>query len=441
LAYYGDDFTGSTDVLESLASGGIETVLFVEPPSEEMLRRYPNVRAIGIAGTGRTMTPEQMDATLPDIFCWLQQLRPKIVHYKICSTFDSSPEIGSIGRAIDIGQSVFENRFVPLVVGVPALQRFCLFGNLFARSGLASQPYRLDRHPTMRIHPITPMIEADLRVHLAQQTSRPLELIDVLTLERGLAAASEELDRVARQAGSVVLFDTLTDFHLDTIGRLIRDAQNREQKPMFVAGSSGVEYALNKQWRATTNVIAAMPDSVDRVVVVSGSCSPVTSRQIGWGLEHGFADVTLEPKQLLPSRQLDANIAEAVRQIVLFLDAGRSVIVHTGRGTRDTRISATDNLGQALGRILGDVVRRRPIRRLAMVGGDTSGQAARALGIEALQYAGPLESGAPLCTALSCDAAIDGVEIAFKGGQVGYDNFLGTLLCGQRTQSSVGAVV
>ena len=68
LAYYGDDFTGSTDVLEALTSGGVETVLFVEPPSDDMLRRYAHVRAFGIAGNSRTMSPDEMDESLPDVF-------------------------------------------------------------------------------------------------------------------------------------------------------------------------------------------------------------------------------------------------------------------------------------------------------------------------------------------------------------------------------------
>ncbi len=32
VSYYGDDFTGSTDVMEALASNGIATVLFLDVP-------------------------------------------------------------------------------------------------------------------------------------------------------------------------------------------------------------------------------------------------------------------------------------------------------------------------------------------------------------------------------------------------------------------------
>lgn len=441
MAYYGDDFTGSTDVLEALCASGIETVLFVEPPNEDMLRGYPNARAIGVAGTARTMSPAEMDVTLPGVFRALQRLRPEIVHYKVCSTFDSSPEIGSIGRAIDIGQSVFQNRFVPLVVGVPVLQRFCVFGNLFARSGLASAPYRLDRHPTMGHHPITPMAEADVRVHLSRQTSRPIGLVDVLALERGVNAAANEMAGIAGQVGSIVLIDTLTEKHLETVGRLLCDAQKQEQKPFFVAGSSGVEYALVKQWVPAASSRNVVPEVADRTVVVSGSCSPVTGRQIAWALEHGFVEVPLDSTRVVRSNQPEIDISDIARQIAAHFNAGRSVIVHPSAGSNDSCVATTHNLGDILGRILYDVVQGVSVRRVAVVGGDTSGRVARAMGIDALEFAGPLEPGAPLCVARSRDGTIDGLEIAFKGGQVGYDGFFGTLLGGQCKRLAVGATL
>ena len=138
MAYLGDDFTGSTDALEALTLGGIPTVLFTQSPTEEILRRWPTVRAVGLASTSRAMPPDEMDANLPAMFKSLRRLQPKFVHYKTCSTFDSAPQVGSIGRAIDIGFSVFQNRFVPVVVGAAALGRHLVFGNMFARSGLAS---------------------------------------------------------------------------------------------------------------------------------------------------------------------------------------------------------------------------------------------------------------------------------------------------------------
>jgi len=172
LSYTGDDFTGSTDVMEALTLAGVPTALFLEPPSPDELRCFDGLRAVGVAGTSRAMTPAQMDAALPPAFERLKRLGAPLVHYKVCSTFDSSPQIGSIGRAIEIGAGVFGGRFVPLMVGAPALRRYTLFGNLFATLG--AETFRIDRHPVMRAHPVTPMDEGDLRVHLGRQTSRSI---------------------------------------------------------------------------------------------------------------------------------------------------------------------------------------------------------------------------------------------------------------------------
>lgn len=459
LTYYGDDFTGSTDALEALHSGGVEAVLFVKPPDNDMLRRYSHVRAFGIAGNSRTMTPQAMEESLPDIFRLLLSLRPRVVHYKTCSTFDSSPVVGSIGRAIDIGQFVFQNKVVPLVVGAPSLGRYCVFGNLFAKSGLNSAHFRLDRHPTMQRHPVTPMNEADLRLHLSRQTSRPVELIDVLALNSGYDSARDKLDQV-QSTGGVVLFDTLTNEHLATIGQLIWDEQQRQEKSLFVAGSSGIDYALVKYWQAAGIVLGADFNSshreaariapVDRTVILSGSCSPVTDRQIAWALDHGFAEVAIDSLKLRQSQCLESDICEVAQQIVSILESGQSVVAHTCRGPLDsrlaemkstaTRLSEGDrNLGMILGRILRHVLPAGLVRRVAVVGGDTAGQVARALEVEAVEMIGPLEPGAPLCVVHSRENAVDGLEITFKGGQVGYDDFFGTLLSGQCNHSLIGA--
>src|SRR5215475_7395882 len=99
FSFYGDDFTGSTDALEALALNGVETVLFLRIPTNEDLKQFAACRAIGIAGDSRSRTPEWMRQNLPPVFERLRQIGAPIVQYKICSTFDSSPETGSIGCA------------------------------------------------------------------------------------------------------------------------------------------------------------------------------------------------------------------------------------------------------------------------------------------------------------------------------------------------------
>ena len=412
LAYYGDDFTGSTDVLEALALAGIAAELFVTEPVMSAV----SPQAIGLAGLSRTFSPAEMEAHLPAAFTSLAAGRPRFLHYKVCSTFDSSPAVGSIGRAIEIGRRTLPARWTPLVVAAPHLGRWCAFGNLFARSGFDSPAYRLDRHPTMSRHPVTPMKEADLRLVLASQTDLPVTLIDLSTVEHGEEAV---LAAVTLARDGIVLFDATTAAHLATIGHTIDTLQRREGRSLFVAGSSGIEAALlaanavapdHGADAAATAAAASGP-----VLVVSGSRSPVTARQIDTALHEGFVDIPIPASDAVEAAdRVVASATTAHRE-------GRSLILRTGDG------DWTEMAGAALGRLLGGHAARIldavGFRRVVVAGGDTSGEVARRMGISSLRFAAPLAAGAPWCRVASVHPAVDGGEFAFKGGQVGKDDF------------------
>ncbi|WP_143749543.1 four-carbon acid sugar kinase family protein, partial [Caballeronia arvi] len=162
--FYGDDFTGATDTLAHLACAGLRAMLFVEAPTPARFATLGPLDAIGIAGAARALAPPAMRAELERIGALFAALGVRVMHYKVCSTFDSAPEVGNIGVAIDSLRRHFGNALVPIVGGQPNLGRYCAFGNLFATAG-GAQTYRIDRHPAMSRHPVTPMQEADLRMH------------------------------------------------------------------------------------------------------------------------------------------------------------------------------------------------------------------------------------------------------------------------------------
>ncbi|MBV9124124.1 MAG: four-carbon acid sugar kinase family protein, partial [Planctomycetes bacterium] len=235
LGFYGDDFSGSTAALEVLALAGVRTVLLLRGPGTDWRDRLPDVQAVGLAGVSRSLSPAAMEAELKPAFAALADLNAGMIHYKVCSTFDSSPEVGSIGRAIELGQAALGAAFVPVPAGDPALGRYGVFGHLFARAGSHGPVWRLDRHPTMSCHPVTPMAESDLARHLARQTSRPIALLDVLTLTRRDGPPEEHLARLRAAGAEVVLLDLLDESQLATVGRLLWEHGGR-----FVVGSSAV---------------------------------------------------------------------------------------------------------------------------------------------------------------------------------------------------------
>jgi uncharacterized protein YgbK (DUF1537 family) len=435
LAYYGDDFTGSTDALEFLSRAGARTALFIEPPTPAQLAAYPGLMAIGVAGLTRTMPPEDMQAALAPAFAQLRALGPRHVHYKVCSTFDSSPAVGSIGRAIEVGRGVFQNPFVPLLVAAPALGRYCAFGNLFARLGIGSSGgiFRLDRHPSMSRHPVTPADESDLRLHLARQTSLQIGLLDILQIARPLADMQAALAAQVQAGAKIVLFDALYEEQLLAIGAVI-DSCASAPEPLFSVGSSGIEMALGQLWAQNGTLQPVhewpAPGRAAPLLVVSGSCSPVTAGQVAWAKANDFAEVVLNAQRLAAGDEQE--LAFCQKQATDLLRQSHSVIVHTNGGAASPAQNlSAEKLGTALGQIAREAVRQTGVRRVVVAGGDTSSYAARAMGIEAVEMLAPLYPGAPLCRASAPGSPLHGVEVNFKGGQVGAPEYFGVLREGQ----------
>ncbi|MEX3940081.1 3-oxo-isoapionate kinase OiaK [Paraburkholderia sp. BR10937] len=443
LAYYGDDFTGSTDAMEAMTAAGIPTILFLDTPTPEALARFPDARCVGIAGSSRGRSAAWMRETLPQAFASLAALGAPVLQYKVCSTFDSSPEVGSLGAAIDIGTQSMPGNWSPMVIGAPRLKRYQVFGNLFA--AVDGVGYRLDRHPTMSRHPVTPMDEADLRRHLARQTARRIELVDMLQLRAGEGAA--RVGMLCADDPPVVLIDVLDDETLAEAGRLVWEARG---EGVFTASSSGLQYALAAYWRSRGWLPAApsLPAAsrVEAIGVVSGSCSPVTAAQIGWARQHGFHVDRLDLARALDPQAGPAEIERAAGAATQAIINGSSAVVHSAEGPDDPAVRGFDEIARRcgrtrqdaareVGRALAEVMRRMldctGVSRVVVAGGDSSGEVASALGIDALSVAAGVAPGAPLCRAWSSTAARDGLEIVLKGGQIGQADFFAAVREGQ----------
>ncbi len=418
--YYGDDFTGSTDVLESLALAGLESVLFLGFPSQGHLKAFPDCQTIGIAGDSRSQTPEWMSANLTGEFEKIKAFAAPVTHYKTCSTFDSSPTRGSIGRAMEIGHKVFTPDFIPIVVGAPHLGRFVVFGNLFATAN--GKIYRIDEHPTMRCHPVTPMTEANLRKHLAKQTEMQIGLVDIRALNDNANSALASERATGAQA---VLFDGIDGTSLSVTGKLLWHQATHQ--PLFAVGSSGLTESLITQWQSSG---IAQPSSqhhakpVDQLLVLSGSCSPVTERQIRWALANNYSGISIDPAKLTDPATSFTTAETAKQQCTQELNKGQSVILYTALGP--LAAGATPHgqqLGTQLGKILKSLLSGYPIRRVVVCGGDTASHALQQLGLYALTWSASAAPGAPLCHAHSDDPTFRDLELVLKGGQIGGDDF------------------
>lgn len=430
VSFYGDDFTGSSASMEAFAWQGIKTVLFLDVPSAERLAEFPDYRCIGIAGIARSKSPSWMDTHLPAIFERLAQTGAPIIQYKVCSTFDSAPHIGSIGKAADIGAELFPGP-IPMLVGDLGMGRMQVFGHLFAQAD--GEYYRLDRHPTMANHPSTPMQESDLARHLASQTNLPISNIDFRHLKRG--NTEEFIRRKFPDKSQIYSIDLLDEETLRVAGQAIW-TMGKGQK--FVIGSQGVQAALASYWRSegllTDPPVETSIQAVNRIAVVSGSVSPMTAAQIEHATSHGYEAVRLDLGRVSDQNAWDAEIDLAVSRSKAALSEGRDPLVFTAKGPDDPAVrqfkekfygdrktaeAVNDLIGSSLGQILDRLITETGLTRVVLSGGDTSSHAASRLKIDALTSVAKLAPGGPLCRAHSTDPSRNGIEIAMKGGQVG----------------------
>jgi uncharacterized protein YgbK (DUF1537 family) len=422
IGFYGDDFTGATDTLAVATRAGLRTLLFLRTPTGAELAAAGPLDCVGIAGIARSLSPEAMGAELKAPARLFAELRTPVVHYKCCSTFDSSPAIGSIGAAVGFLRSFVANRFVPVVGGQPNLGRYCVFGNLFAAYETGGPAFRIDRHPTMRQHPVTPMDEADLRVHLARQGLERVESVSYTAYAQAATALDASIAQTLATAPDAVLFDVARAGDLASVGRIMW--QHAERAPLLAVGPSSVVQALAAHWgrvaipgaaaEGTADGAAPVPAARGPVFAIAGSLSPVTAGQIAAATS--YTRVAIDAPRIAAG---DPEYVEViVDRIAQELRAGRHVLAHTS-GTVARRDAGSHGIATGCGAILKRVLAAAPVRRAGVAGGDTSSHALKALEITALSHAGDLAPGAALCRAHAPGSPLDGLELMLKGGQMG----------------------
>ncbi len=434
VAFYGDDFTGSVDALLQFSRRGWKARLFVGVPSLSLLEEAAaGSDAVGIAGIARSLRTEELDDELAPVFETLTTLRPHVLQYKACSTADSSQTVGSLGRVIELGLRAVQGAHapVPVLFAQPDFGRYTVFGHHFAAEN--GTVYRLDRQPTMSTHPSTPMDESDLALHLGRQTTLPVTSIPFTEYSSAAAIA----DRIRESNGAAVVLDAFSDDQLTMIGEAVLSLP----EPLFALGSGGLSHAIAA---AAPGDGEPLPESTDRsgpILVLSGSRSAQTRRQIQAAADAGWLVLPL------PTRPDPAVVAE----VMASLEAGRSVVLAsdglsvaaqgatvrsaTAPGGAATNEAAAaepapddavtlEGIAARAAELASASARTGTSRRIVVCGGDTSSRVTRLLGVDSLSIAANPWENVVVLNAHSSDPDIDGLELVLKGGQVGDVDFL-----------------
>ncbi|WP_369201163.1 four-carbon acid sugar kinase family protein [Streptomyces sp. PU-14G] len=421
VSFVADDLTGASDVLAQAHRYGLDAVLLVGDSS----RPVPaDCDVVGIAGPSRSLGGADFDALVRAQLEQVATADADVLLYKVCSTCDSSPSRGSIGRGIELLHERFPDHGpIAVAPAQPDFGRYTAFSNHFA--GHSGRVHRLDRHPVMAHHPSTPMHEADLRRVLAAQlrTGDAPEAIHLPSHADGSFTEQWQAHRHGSRAAFVV--DAAEDGHLDTVARALRKEAAR-RRPAIAVGSGGIMAALARTATDRSPRAGTVPPPSGPVLAVSASASSTTAAQIADAVAHGWAEIAV-PARLLTG-QAPSLAGELEKTVAALLADGRNVIAHTTRGTQDPRYAGTGpvdaaSVGELLGTLAGNMAAKGLTRDLAVFGGDTSSHALLTMGVGELRVSSQFVTAAPICHTDS-GAAVAGCRLLLKGGQVGPTDIL-----------------
>lgn len=413
IGFYGDDFTGSVDALLQLRRAGLTGVLATSV--EHAAAAAGGAEVVGIAGVARSLRTEELAAELRPVLDWFARQQAPIVQYKACSTADSSPEQGSLGRVLEIAREVFGTAPVPVVFAQPDFGRYTFFGHHFARD--AGQVFRLDRQPTMRAHPSTPSTESDLARHLGAQTSLPVGTLP--WTEYGPGAAGQLAALLATCSDAAVVCDAFTDAHLDLLGEAITQGGDgpgstttagTDAPPgtRFVLGAGGLSLGLGRALGGSAAPLDSdAPPAQGACLALSGSRSPRTWQQIEAAARAGWTCIDLrEPDSA--TRAVDAHTS------------GADTVYHSS--TPGGRQLDTAAVVEALVTVAAARLQAAPRTRVLLCGGDTSGTVLRRLGVASLSITSRPWGNVVLCQTRAPARPYDGAEVVLKGGQMGHED-------------------
>ncbi|WP_075293063.1 four-carbon acid sugar kinase family protein [Pararhizobium arenae] len=435
VGFYGDDFTGSSENLAQFHRSGLKTRLFLKMPSADELKKATRgLDVVGFAGTARALSNRDIVAEVSPAFEALRSLGCRFLQYKICSTFDSAPDVGNFGYVAE--HMMRDGESLAVLAATPDFGRYTAFGNHYARFG--KDILRLDRHPSMSNHPRTPMAEADLREHLRSLCSLPF--VNVLLPDlRNPALLAERLEAAAHR-GEGAIFDGVDNEDLELVSAALWDSL--QARPVFALAAQGLAQLLGKRIareRSAADLVAVSTtvSAARNLLVLSGSCAIQTGRQIDVAEKQGWALLEVNPTRLKDDSDV-AQQVEALKPLIAENIARcRPTVVYTARGNEMDRSRFEDVPPQLIGacyaRLMIEARKEADVQRIVLAGGDSSSYAMRSSDASSLTikvFDG--EQHGHLCELMG--GGLDGLEVLLKGGQVGDDDYLLRMLNGTETR-------
>jgi 3-dehydrotetronate 4-kinase len=416
LGCIADDYTGASDLANTLTRQGLRTVQTIGVPSDDL--KLPEVDAVVVSLKSRSIEAGEAVARSRDAEKWLRSRGASHVLFKICSTFDST-DAGNIGPVMDALRADCGEAIVLVTPAFPETGRTIYQGNLFV--GLVP----LNESP-LKDHPLNPMHDANLVRVLARQSKTKVGLVNLATLTRGADAVRARLAELAGQGIGAAIIDAVFDSDLEIIGTVAADHR-------LSVGASGIGLGIARALVKSGKVRAASGAALGAAVggpaaCLAGSCSQATLQQIA------------NAERIMPVLHLDTNSVvagkEEARRAVAWaaerINSGAVLIASSATPEEVAALQSRhgrNHAGHAIEQAMADIAEGlvgAGVRRLIVAGGETSGAVVDRLRIPGFLVGEEIAAGVPVLR--SVGAKNSEMLLALKSGNFGGPEFFSDAL-------------
>jgi uncharacterized protein YgbK (DUF1537 family) len=418
LGCIADDYTGASDLANTLTRCGLRTVQTIGVPADDL--KLPEVDAVVVSLKSRSIEPSLAVSRSRAAEKWLRGRGASHVLFKICSTFDSTDK-GNIGPVMDALRADCGEKIVLVTPAFPETGRTVYMGNLF----VGSVP--LNESP-LKDHPLNPMRDSNLVRVLARQSKTKVALVELALLSRGAGAVRARLADLAKEGIGAAIVDAVFDRDLEAIGNVALDHR-------LSVGASGIGLGLARALVASGKVkpeaaSAAMADAPvgGPAACLAGSCSQATLGQIA-NAEKTMAVLHLDPERVVAGRE---EVQRALGWAKERLERGPVLIASSSAPDEVAALQARhgrDAAGHAIEQAIADIAEelaRSGVRRLVVAGGETSGAVVDRLQIPGFLVGAEIAAGVPVLRAVG--AKEGDMLLALKSGNFGGPEFFSDAL-------------
>lgn len=408
LGCVADDFTGATDLANTLVKTGMRTIQLLGVPRQGL--KVPEADCVIVALKSRSNPATEAITMSLGALDWLRKQGAQQFYFKYCSTFDSTDK-GNIGPVADALLDAIGADFTVYNPAFPTNKRTVYKGYLFVADELLSES-------GMRHHPLTPMTDPSLVRVLQRQTPHKVGLVPYATLVQGAAAVKLAFEALRKQGIRHAVLDSITDEHLMTLGEACADLK-------LITGGSGMAMGLPANFvrkaQLKSGQSASLPKVTGPAVVISGSCSVATQGQVAL-MKRDHEAFELEPMAIASGRDLAQEALDwagsrlSEKPILIYSTAApeqvKAVQARLGREHAGAMVEET------LGKIAKGLV-AKGVRRLVVAGGETSGAVVGALGVEGLYIGSEIDPGVPWTFSIGNPT----LALTLKSGNFGTEDF------------------